>query len=149
MKYSLIALSLLCLTACKADVQTEPPKTTKPPKTDGFKFEFPLDCTLGETCWLMNYVDHDTRDGSVRDAKCEARSYDGHKGTDVAIRDWSSTAQGVAIIAPAAGVVLGVRDGESDQFPTEAQKALIKKRGRECGNGVRIDHGQGLSLIHI
>ena len=143
MKYSLIALSLLCLTACKADVQTEPPKTTKPPKTDGFKFEFPLDCTLGETCWLMNYVDHDTRDGSVRDAKCEARSYDGHKGTDVAIRDWSSTAQGVAIIAPAAGVVLGVRDGESDQFPTEAQKALIKKRGRECGNGVRIDHGQG------
>ena len=91
----------------------------------------------------MNYVDHDTQKDAVKDANCEARSYDGHKGTDIAIRDWNDVLEGVDILAPAAGTVLGVRNGETDQFPTPAQMNAIRKRGRECGNGVRIDHGAG------
>lgn len=91
----------------------------------------------------MNYVDHDGRTGAVTDAACGARSYDGHKGTDIAVRDWGVAQAGVAILAPAAGNVLGVRDGETDQFPNAAKLAEIKARGRECGNGVRLEHEGG------
>lgn len=110
---------------------------------ENIQLSFPMDCELGKTCWLMNHVDHDTRKGEIRDANCLARSYDGHKGTDIAIRNWNSNTQGVAILSPAPGKVLRVRNGETDQFPDKAQLDAIRKRGRGCGNGVRIDHGGG------
>ena len=128
-------LPLLCLAACAAD--------SPPPSGDGFTLAFPVDCTLGDDCRVMNYADHDARKGEVTDAACGARAYDGHKGTDIAVRDWSVAQSGVAILAPAAGKVLGVRDGESDQFPDAAKIAQIKARGRECGNGVRLQHANG------
>ena len=133
MKYKLIAL--LCLAASTTDITFA--------RQADFQIEFPVDCSLGETCWLMNYVDHDTQTEAVKDANCEARSYDGHKGVDIAIRDWNLQRSSVAILAPAPGKVLGVRNGETDIFPTQAQLTAIRKRGRECGNGVRIDHGDG------
>lgn len=133
MKHKLI--SLLCLSACAADASS--------PQPADFQIDFPMDCTVGQTCWLMNYVDHDTQNGVVKDASCEARSYDGHKGTDIAIRDWGEVLQGVAILAPAPGKVLGIRNGEADQFSTKSELTAIRNRGRECGNGVRIDHGEG------
>jgi len=131
-------IPFLFLAACTADkVDTEPQKEKS------FQLEFPMACSVGENCWPMNYVDHDTQAGVVTDASCKARSYDGHKGTDIAIRDWSAVLEGVDILAPASGTVLGVRNGETDQFPTSADKARMAQRGRECGNGVRIDHGGG------
>ena len=108
-----------------------------------FRLAFPVACEYGETCWPMNYTDHDRRDGEIKDAACHAQSYDGHKGTDIAISNWQSVLDGVAIIAPAPGTVLGIRNNQSDQFPSEADKARIRAQGRECGNGVRLDHGDG------
>ena len=141
MKHKLI--TLLCLSACSAD--------TSPKIPAGFQLDLPIDCTVGDSCWLINYVDHDTRDGVVKDAHCEARSYDGHKGTDIAILDWDPAHKGIAILTPAPGKVLGVRDGESDQFPASEKLSEIRARGRECGNGVRIDHGDGWTtqLCHM
>ena len=118
-------------------------KDSPPYKLAHFDLHFPMACEIGETCWVMNYVDHDVQQGSVKDANCETRSYDGHKGTDIAIRDWGSALAGVAIFAPAPGTVIGVRDGEPDQFSTHAQLEAIRSKGRDCGNGVRIEHGDG------
>lgn len=101
----------------------------------------PLICTLGETCWVANYVDVDPTD-AVRDLRCHARTYNTHDGTDFAIRDLAVMAQGVPVVASAAGVVRNVRDGVEDVGITdEAARAQIA--GRECGNGVLIEHEGG------
>jgi len=133
MKLKLIPL--LCLSACVADAA--------PSQQGDFQLNHPMACTIGVNCWLMNYVDHDSEENIVEDANCEERSYDGHKGTDIAIRGWDDVLKGVDILAPASGKILGVRNDETDQFPTPVDKARIRQRGRECGNGVRIDHGEG------
>lgn len=62
---------------------------------------------------------------------------DGHKGTDVAIRDLAAMAEGVEVRAAAAGVVDALRDGEPDTGAEHAAK------GKDCGNGIRLDHGDG------
>lgn len=49
--------------------------------------------------------------------------------------------RGVAVLASAPGVVRAARDGVADgQFARDAPGAVA---GRECGNGVLIDHGDG------
>ncbi len=58
---------------------------------------FPVDCVEGEDCWVVNYVDVDSATNSINDFNCEPRSYDNHKGTDIAIRDWQSMEAGVLI----------------------------------------------------
>ena len=69
-------------------------------------------------------------------------SYDGHKGTDIAIRDFSAMEEGMAVLAAAPGVVRRRRDGMEDIGVSEAGRAKAVK-GRECGNGVVIGHGTG------
>jgi murein DD-endopeptidase len=101
----------------------------------------PLACTIGETCWVANYVDVDVS-GEARDFRCRKRTYDTHDGMDFAIRDLGVMAQGVPVIASAPGVVKNVRDEMEDIGITdEASKVRIV--GRECGNGVVIDHEGG------
>jgi hypothetical protein len=98
----------------------------------------PLTCILGETCWVANYVDVDPS-GEAKDFRCRKRTYDTHDGVDFAIRDLGMMAQGVPVVASAPGVVKNVRDGMQDvAIADEASRARIK--GRECGNGVLIDH---------
>ena len=46
----------------------------------------PIRCRPGEDCWLVNLVDVDPGPGR-RDYACGKMTYDGHKGTDIAIRD--------------------------------------------------------------
>jgi len=100
----------------------------------------PLQCELGKTCWVVNFVDLDPGKG-VRDHACTAYSYDGHKGTDFAIRDLKAMEAGVPVIAAAPGTVKAVRDGMADVDVNERGKLSVS--GRECGNGVVISHEQG------
>ena len=101
----------------------------------------PLLCKVGATCWVANYVDVDTSPG-VRDFRCRLRSYDGHDGVDFALRDLAVMGPGVAVIASAAGRVKNIRDNMDDIAVIDpASRARIK--GRECGNGVVIDHSDG------
>src|SRR5262249_5668769 len=101
----------------------------------------PLLCTLGETCWVANYVDVDPI-GAARDFRCRPRTYNTHDGTDFAIRDLAVMAQGVPVVASAAGIVRKVGDGvEEVGIINEAARARIA--GRHCGNGVLIEHEAG------
>ncbi len=101
----------------------------------------PLACTLGETCWVANYVDVDGS-GRARDFQCGPRTYDGHDGTDFAVRDLAVMAKGVPVVAVAPGIVRTVRDGMDDRAVTdEGSRQAVE--GRECGNGVIIDHQGG------
>jgi len=100
----------------------------------------PIQCSLGSDCWVVNLVDLDTSKG-IRDYKCGKNSYDGHKGTDIAIRDLAAMREGVPVIASAAGIVFGVRDGMKDVSFRKVGTEYLK--GRDCGNGVTLRHPDG------
>ncbi len=104
-------------------------------------FDLPIDCTVGDDCWLVNLVDRDPGPGRT-DYRCGTLSYDNHRGTDIAVANRRVMRSGVNVLAAADGVVLRTRDGVP---PTTA--ADLRNRanlnGRECGNGVVIDHGDG------
>ena len=101
----------------------------------GGGFALPVDCVVGTTCWIVNYPD--AAPGAVsRDHKCNHLSYDGHKGTDFAVRDLAALRDGVRVLAGAAGRVVRTRDGMADTGPPAPA-------GRDCGNGVLLSHGGG------
>ena len=76
---------------------------------------------------------------AAHDFRCKGRTYNGHDGTDFAIRDRGVMERGVTVVAAAPGTFRRVRDGVEDRALTdEASKRAIA--GRECGNGVVIDH---------
>ncbi len=101
----------------------------------------PLACTLGETCWVANYVDVDSS-GRARDCQCGPRTYDGHDGTDFAVWDLAVMAKRGPVVAVAPGIVRTIRDGMDDRAVTdEVSRQAVE--GRECRNGVIIDHQGG------
>lgn len=105
------------------------------------KLEQPVGCEPGKTCWVAQYPD--TNPGpDVRDSACGVRSYNEHKGVDIAVGDIQDIADGIDVLAAADGVVIGIRDGVTDVFiRNEADIAALN--GQDCGNGVHIDHGKG------
>ncbi len=100
---------------------------------------FPLNCTLKQNCWSVNYVDVDPTN-SAKDFTCAAKTYDDHKGTDFALRSLFEMRAGVDVLAASAGTVLRIRDGESDAVKTDDELQKIKNDKKECGNGILIDH---------
>jgi len=100
----------------------------------------PIDCRLGTDCHIQQAVDRDAGPGA-RDADCGTLSYDGHKGVDFALPSAKAAHAGVAVLAVADGRVRATRDGMPDIFGAEPDAAAIA--GRECGNGIVIDHGGG------
>jgi len=100
----------------------------------------PVQCELGADCWLVNLVDHDPGKG-FQDYRCTKHGYDGHKGTDIAIRDLAAMNDGVAVVASAAGTVKAFRDGMADGIPSKE----FRRKGRKlfCGNGLVLTHGDG------
>ena len=104
------------------------------------KLQLPIDCKPGQGCWVVRYVDHDPGPGA-KDYACGVMTGDGHKGTDFAVRDMAAVSSGVLVKAAAAGRVSAVRDGMEDRLVITGDKESVG--GRECGNGVRVDHGDG------
>lgn len=100
---------------------------------------FPVACTLGQDCFIQNYVDVDPSTGAA-DFSCGALTYDGHQGTDIALTSDMAALSGVDVTPVAPGVVRRLRDGEEDKFFTST---FNHPDGQECGNGVLIDHGGG------
>ncbi len=105
-----------------------------------FSLSWPVDCTLGKDCHIQQYVDHDPGPGS-QDFLCQGLSYDGHKGTDIALPTQAEMRAGVSVLAAAAGTVSGVRNNMADVLYTSETAEAIK--GRECGNGVVVKHANG------
>lgn len=110
--------------------------------TAPFNLGLPIRCTLGQDCFIQNYFDHGTG-AHPQDYACGALTYASHHGTDFRLRDLAAMRKGVAVVAAAPGIVAGVRDGEPDINVKQRDKAGLK--GKEAGNGVRIDHGDGWS----
>lgn len=118
-----------------------------PEAAEAQRFDLPIDCGLGADCVVQNYVDTDPGE-SADDPMCGPLSYNGHDGLDFRAPA-ALAARGVRVLAPAAGIVRGVRDGEPDgAFMREGAGAIT---GRDCGNGVRIEHAGGWSsqLCHM
>jgi murein DD-endopeptidase MepM/ murein hydrolase activator NlpD len=100
----------------------------------------PIKCQPGVSCFFQNYVDHDASNG-VRDYRCGGRSYDKHDGTDIRIRNLDIQRQGVEVLAAAPGRVIGGRNDMEDVSVKTVGKAAVA--GKECGNGVVIEHADG------
>ncbi|HSB73708.1 MAG TPA: M23 family metallopeptidase [Candidatus Methylomirabilis sp.] len=100
----------------------------------------PIDCEIGKSCIVQNYVDQDAGPGA-RDYRCGWLTYDGHKGTDIRVIDGALLKRGVAVLAAAPGRVRAVRDGMRDVSVRTIGKAAIARR--EAGNSVVIEHGDG------
>lgn len=111
-----------------------------PPAFAGLELSFPLDCELGTTCFIQQYVDHDQTPGA-QDFTCGGRTYDGHKGTDIRLPSRAAMRGGINILAAAAGVIVGTRSN-MDDIPQDAANAPDIS-GKDCGNGARLDHGDG------
>ncbi len=109
-----------------------------PARAEPLSLGLPIACALGSDCWIQQYPAHGAGEGA-QDYRCGHESYKGHDGTDFRVRDMSSRAD---VVASAAGRVKAARDGAADRLVRdEAGRAAVK--GRECGNGVVIDHGGG------
>jgi hypothetical protein len=102
---------------------------------------WPVDCVLGQGCFIQQFVDHDPGKGAV-DFACGGATYDGHKGTDIRLPTAAEMRKGVLVLAAASGRVSGRRDGMADhRLKTGKDRAAIA--GRECGNGVVLMHQDG------
>ncbi|WP_150525063.1 M23 family metallopeptidase [Roseibium sediminis] len=102
------------------------------------RLSLPIECLLGQDCFVQNYVDLDPSP-DLQDVQCGRATYDGHKGTDIRVLDTNVTAQ---VLASAPGVVKAIRNDMADRLVlSDKDKARVS--GKECGNGVLIDHGNG------
>lgn len=104
--------------------------------------ELPISCTIRQDCFIQNYFDNNPG-LTAHDYTCGTLTYDTHHGTDFRLRDLAAMRRKVAVVAVAPGIVVGVRDGEPDVYLRQRDKASLK--GKEAGNAVRIDHGDGWS----
>lgn len=123
-----ILLALLSVTALASEDSPAP------------RFRVPVACNLGTDCFIQNYYDHDPGPG-WRDYSCGSLSYDEHRGTDFRVRTLADMGKGVGVVAAADGIVKALRDGEPDVLVQGLGRDRVK--GREAGNGVVLDHGDG------
>ena len=134
---ALVTVGVVLAAPLRADLPA--PKPPLPSVSNPPALTQPIDCIVGETCYIQNYVDADPGP-AARDFRCNPLSYDGHKGTDFAVPSRAEMASGVTVTAAARGRVRGVRDGMEDgAFLTDPESV----KETECGNGLVIDHGRG------
>lgn len=112
-----------------------------PAKAD--EFAFPAACRLGTDCFIQMLPDIDPGRGAV-DPFCGPATRDGYPGTDIRLQSMADMRRGVAVLAMADGTVIEARDGVDDRLVRDRQDAA-SVAGRECGNGLAIDHGGGVT----
>jgi len=106
------------------------------------RFGLPIRCEAGTICVIQQFPDLDPGPG-IRDPWCGTATYDGHDGTDFRVLTMTDMKAGVPVVAMSDGRVRGGRDGMMDTLVrTDADRARVADR--ECGNGVAIDHGEGV-----
>ncbi len=115
-------------------------QSTKPAIGPAPQLSLPIACTVNVDCWIAKYFDADPGPGA-RDYTDGPRTNDRHRGTDFALRDLDAMEAGVPVLASADGMVRGRRDGMDDVNVRTIGLDAIK--GRDCGNGVFINHGPG------
>lgn len=111
-----------------------------PPAKPSLRLAWPVDCVLGRTCAIQNYVDDDPGPAAL-DFDCKHRTYAGHDGIDIRLISMALERRGMSVLAAAPGQVLRVRDGMADRSIRDEIAGAVKDR--ECGNGLVISHGDG------
>lgn len=106
---------------------------------------FPVACTLGEDCFIQQYVDRNPGPG-VADFTCGPMTYDGHRGTDIRLPDEAAMRRGVEVLAATPGVVRHVRDGMVDRSYDSARAGDTK--GKDCGNAVVVERADGWRFLY-
>jgi len=107
--------------------------------------QLPIDCTLGENCWITRYSDREKGKGKA-DYMCGRRTQHNHRGTDFAVANFGQMAKGVAVLAAADGQVLRMRNDMADRAVSTETRAAIK--GKECGNAVVLQHSGGYTTSY-
>lgn len=108
----------------------------------------PAACAPGQDCWIVNYPDMNPEKDQAQDYTCSAATYDGHEGTDFALRDTTQMKSAVSVLAVAPGRVARVRDGLPDRQPTKEEIDAMLASAKGCGNGILIDHDNGWQSIY-
>ncbi|MEQ8653599.1 MAG: M23 family metallopeptidase [Kiloniellales bacterium] len=99
----------------------------------------PFVCPEGQRCPVEVHVDHDPGPG-IKDFACGKVTYNGHSGIDFRVEDLLAVAQGVPVVAAAAGTVETVQDDIRDHSPFDYDQAEAASSS-VCGNRVVISHG--------
>jgi hypothetical protein len=68
--------------------------TAYPELTGAPVLEFPLDCVLGQTCYIEGYVDLNLGNG-ISDYRCGLKTREGHKGIDIGLLSAQQMMRGV------------------------------------------------------
>lgn len=105
--------------------------------TQNIQLRMPIDCEVGRSCVIQNYVDIDTSK-HAKDYRCGTLTYDSHNGTDFRLKSLAAQQVGVNVVAAADGRVTRIRDGVTDISVRSTGKEAV--RDRECGNGVVVAH---------
>src|SRR5688572_17091247 len=136
-----LALAIVGLSiACSGNATSPTPQPTPvPPATpSSTPLLWPVSGTEGRDWVIGNYVDLDPT-GGTRDYIGGAKTYDGHKGTDIVSPSFRSMDSGVPIVlAAASGVVSSTHDNEPD-------------RNTSCtgqSNFVHVRHPDGLTALY-
>lgn len=103
------------------------------------EFAFPANCTIGDDCFIQMMPDMDPGHGAT-DPFCGSATRDGYPGTDIRLLSMAEITKGVDVFAMSGGTVIEARDGLTDKI-VRSRKDAETVFGRECGNGVAIDHG--------
>lgn len=122
------ALALAMLGGCR--------DSTAPPMEDP-ALSAPIVGTPMADVFYGAYIDHDPGSGA-QDWACGIKSYDGHRGIDILLRNFRVQDEGVPVIAAADGIVASISDGLSDRNTSWND-------GDGLGNYVEISHPGGLS----
>jgi hypothetical protein len=102
----------------------------------------PVDCSLGAECFVQQMPDIGPG-VQVLDPLCGNASYQGHDGWDIRVRSLKDISRRIPVVSVADGVVVRTRDGAPDQILDRSDdKGLLL--GRECGNGLVVEHAEGL-----
>ena len=108
---------------------------------DPIQLTLPIDCKIGTTCFIQQYMDVDPGAG-VKDYRCGGASYNRHSGTDFRVRNLQDVRRGIRVLAAAPGTVWRLRDQVTDRIVRTAKDRLAVQNVF-CGNGVVLDHGNG------
>ncbi|MGY2931957.1 murein DD-endopeptidase MepM/ murein hydrolase activator NlpD [Bradyrhizobium sp. GM6.1] len=126
--WALLAICLLAATiASAAAAEPEAP----------LRLGLPVDCRLGEDCFVQQMPDIDPGEEAL-DPLCGKATYQGHDGWDIRLRSLKDIDRSTPVIAIADGTVARTRDGVPDRIYDRVRDGDLK--GRECGNGVVVEH---------
>jgi hypothetical protein len=104
---------------------------------------FPVVCEAGKSCFIINYPDLNRKKNEAQDYACGPAANDGDPFLRIALPNTAATTLNVYVLAVQSGRVIDVNDGVTDLVASS--KKQLGKDTPNCGNGVVIDHAEGLN----